>query len=121
MGNLRDAVAATGSVVRVSALRAAGVPRRAIEQAVSAQVLIRPRNGWVAVADADPLLVAAWESALRQGLVTRESRRRMPLAPLARSLLEECSLSSDSGLETFIPLRLRFLRLPIRQQVWLAG
>lgn len=203
MGNLRDAVAATGSVVRVSALRAAGVPRRAIERAVSAQVLIRPRNGWVALPEADPLLVAAaragvvlscvtqarrlglwvldegavhvaaaahrhigevkdgtrvhwarplvprhpdaltdpienvlalvarcrpyeharavWESALRQGLVTRESLRRMPLPPLARSLLEECSLSSDSGLETFIPLRLRFLRLPIRQQVWLAG
>jgi very-short-patch-repair endonuclease len=190
-------------VVRVATLRGAGVPRRAIEQAVTAQVLIRPRNGWVALPEADPLLVAAartgvvlscltqaerlglwvlsdgavhvaapphrhvgavrdstrvhwsrplvprhpdalidpienvlavvarcqpheralavWESALRQGLVTRESMRRMPLPTVARSLLEGCSLHSDSGLETFIPVRLRFLRLPIRQQVWLAG
>lgn len=203
MGNVRDAVAASGGVVRVAALRAAAIPRRTIEQAVSAQVLIRPRNGWVALPDADPLLVAAaragvviscvtqarrlglwvldaedfhvaapaqrhigevkegtrvhwsrplvprhpdaltdpvenvlaviargqprehalavWESALRQGVVTRESLRRMPLPPLARDLLEECSLSSDSGLETLVPVRLRFLRLPIRQQVWLAG
>lgn len=203
MGFVRDAVAAGGGVVRVAALRAAGVPRRAIEQAVSTGRLIRPRNGWVALPDADPLLVAAaragvvlscltqagrlglwalgdgavhvaappkrhigevregtrvhwarplvprhpdalvdpienvlaavvgcgpheralavWESALRQGLASRESLRLMPLAPAARSLLEECSLHSDSGLETVIPVRLRFLRLPIRQQVWLAG
>lgn len=203
MGFVRDVVATGGGVVRVAALRAAGVPRRAIEHAVSTRELIRPRNGWVALPDADPLLVAAaragvvvscvtqaerlglwvlgdgavrvaappkrhigevragtrvhwgrplvprhpdavadpvenvlaaiagcqpheramavWESALRQGLVARESLRLMPLAPAARSLLEECSLHSDSGLETFIPVRLRFLRLPIRQQVWLAG
>lgn len=203
MGLITDAVAASGGVVRVATLRAAGVPRRTVEQAVAANVLFRPRNGWVALPDADPLLVAAaragvvlsclteagrlglwvlsdgavhvaappqrhigevkdgtrvhwmrplvprhpdaltdpvenvlaavvrcqphesalavWESALRQGLVTRESLGLMPLAPSARSLLEECSLHSDSGLETFVPVRLRFLRLPIRQQVWLAG
>lgn len=198
-----DAVAAGGGVVRVAALRAAGVPRRAIERAVGVHKLVRPRNGWVALPDADPLLVAAaragvvlscltqaerlglwvlgdgavhvaapphrhiaevkeetrvhwarplvprhpdalvdpaenvlaliarcqpreralavWESALRQGLVTRETLRLMPLTPTARSILDECSLHSDSGLETFIPVRLRFLRLPIRQQVWLSG
>lgn len=198
-----DAVAAGGGVVRVAALRAAGVPRRAIEQAVGVHELVRPRNGWVALPDADPLLVAAaragvvlscltqaerlglwvlgdgavhvaapphrhiaevkeetrvhwarplvprhpdalvdpaenvlaliarcqpreralavWESALRRGLVTRETLRLMPLTPTARSILDECALHSDSGLETFIPVRLRFLRLPIRQQVWLAG
>lgn len=203
MDRLRDAVAAGGGVVRVAALRAVGVPRRAVEQAVAAQLLRRPRNGWVALPDADPLLIAAaragvvlscltqaerlglwvlgdgaihvaappqrhiaevkaetrvhwarplvprhpdvlvdpvenvlaliarcqpreralavWESALRQGLVTRETLRLMPLAPSTRSLLEECSILSDSGLETFIPVRLRFLRLPIRQQLWLAG
>jgi very-short-patch-repair endonuclease len=203
MGYVSDAVGAAGGVVRVATLRAAGVPRRAIEQAVSARALIRPRNGWVALPDADALLVAAaragvvlscltqaerlglwvfsdgavhvaapphrhvgevkdgtrvhwsrplvprhpdalidpienvlavvarcqpheralavWESALRRGIVTRESMQRMPLPTVARSLLERCSLYSDSGLETFIPVRLRFLRLPIRQQVWLAG
>ena len=203
MGHVRDAVVAAGGVARVATLRADGLPRRAIAQAVSVQALIRPRNGWVALPDADPLLVAAaragvvlscitqaerlglwvfsdgavhvaapqhrhvgevktgtrvhwsrplvprhpdalidpienvlaavascqpheralavWESALRHTLVTRESMRRMPLPAVARSLLERCSLHSDSGLETFIPVRLRFLRLPIRQQVWLAG
>lgn len=203
MDRLMDAVAAGGGVVRVAALRAAGVPRRAIERAVGVHKLVRPRNGWVALPDADPLLVAAaragvvlscltqaerlglwvlgdgavhvaapphrhiaevkeetrvhwarplvprhpdalvdpaenvlaliarcqpreralavWESALRQGLVTRETLRLMPLTPTARSILDECALHSDSGLETFIPVRLRFLRLPIRQQVWLSG
>lgn len=203
MGIVKDAVAAGGGVMRVAALRAAGVPRRAIEDAVTTRVLIRPRNGWVALPEADPLLVAAaragvvvacltqaerlglwvlgdgavhvaapphrhiaevregtrvhwarplvprhpdaladpvenvlavvavcqpheralavWESALRHELVTRESLRLMPLAPTARSLLEECSLHSDSGVETFVPRRLRFLHLPIRQQVWLVG
>ena len=203
MDRLLDAVAAAGGVMRIAALRAAGVPRRAIEQGVATRMLIRPRNGWVALPEADPLLVAAaragvvlscltqaerlglwvlgdgavhvaapshrhvaevkegtrvhwarpllprhpdalvdpvenilalitrcqpyeralavWESALRQGQVTRESLRLVPLPPVARALLEECSLLSDSGLESFIPVRLRFLRLPIRQQVWLAG
>jgi very-short-patch-repair endonuclease len=202
MESLEDAIRGSG-VVRVSTLRAQGFSRRAIEGAVSAKTLIRPRNGWVALPDADPLLVAAaragvvltcetqarrlglwvlredavhvaapphrhvgavregthvhwsrplvprhpdslvdplenvlaivaaclpreealaiWESALRQALVTRESLGRLPLPSTARATLDNCSLYSDSGLETFIPVRLRFLRLPIRQQVWLAG
>jgi very-short-patch-repair endonuclease len=65
--------------------------------------------------------LVVWESALRHGLVAREYLERMPLSTAARGLLEECSPYSDSGLETLIPTRLRFLRLPIRQQVWLAG
>ncbi|WP_345800079.1 DUF559 domain-containing protein [Microbacterium sp. AZCO] len=65
--------------------------------------------------------LAVWESALRHELVLRESLERMPLPTAARSLLAECSSYSDSGLETFVPVRLRFLRLPIRQQIWLAG
>ncbi|AZS37798.1 hypothetical protein CVS47_02444 [Microbacterium lemovicicum] len=200
---LTEAVAVAGGVMRVAALRHAGVPRRAIEQAVAARVLLRPRNGWVALPEADPALMAAaragvvltcltqaerlglwvfddgavhvaadphrhigevregtrvhwarplvprhpdvlvdrvenalaavvscqpheralavWESALRHGHVTREAVRLLPLSTAARSLLEACSVHSDSGLETFIPVRLRFLRLPIRQQVWLGG
>lgn len=203
MTDLLAAVRDAGGVARVSTLRARGQPRRAIDHAVACGALERPRNGWVAVPEADPLLVAAaragvvltcltqarrlglwvlhepevhvaapphahagevragtrvhwarpvvprhpdslvdpvenvlslvagcvpheealaiWESALRQGVVTREALRRLPMPTASRMLLEECSLISDSGLETFIPLRLRFLRLPIRQQVWLAG
>lgn len=65
--------------------------------------------------------LAIWESALRQGLVEYETVERMPLSSTARAVLADCSRYSDSGLETLIPVRLRFLRLPIRQQVWLAG
>lgn len=65
--------------------------------------------------------LVVWESVLRRQLVTRETLQRLPLATVARRVLEECSLYSDSGLETLIPVRLRFLTLPIRQQVWLAG
>lgn len=203
MQHLPDTVAAAGGVARVGALRARGFSRRTIESAVSAGMLLRPRNGWVALPGADPLLVAAaragvvltcvtqaqrlglwvlrqdavhvaapphrhigevragthvhwakpvvprhpealvdvvenvlalaaaclpreealatWESALRQGLVSRAELQRMALPSTARAVLAECSPYSDSGLETFVPKRLRFLRLPIRQQVWLAG
>lgn len=62
-----------------------------------------------------------WESALRQGLVGRHVLDRMPLPTAARALLEACSPISDSGLETLVPMRLRFLRMPILQQVWIAG
>lgn len=198
-----DAVASAGGVMRVAALRRRGYSRRSIEHRVSSGELVRPRNGWVGLPSADPLLLAAaragvvltchtqarrlglwvlrddgvhvgapphrhigeiktgthvhwstplvprhpdalvdpvenvlavvagclpfeealviWESALRLQLVTREMLERMPLAAAARGVLAECSSYSDSGLETLIPTRLRFLRLPIRQQVWLAG
>jgi very-short-patch-repair endonuclease len=65
--------------------------------------------------------LAIWESALKQDLAARESLARMPLPTVARELLAMCSPYSDSGLETFVLVRLRFLRLPIRQQVWIAG
>lgn len=197
------AVERAGGLARVSTLRERGFTRRTIEREVSSARLIRPRNGWVAAPEADPLLVAAaragavltcqtqarrlglwvtgddvihvaarphhqlgevkggtrvhwarplvprhpdelvdpienvlcliatcrpreealatWESALRQGLVARQTLEQLPLPTAARRLLEECSLFSDSGLESLIPVRLRFLRLPIRQQVWIEG
>lgn len=65
--------------------------------------------------------LAVWDSALRYGFVERDALARMPLPAAARALLEECSPYADSGLETLVPVRLRFLRLPIRQQVWIAG
>ena len=59
MRALMDAVGATDGVARVASLRARGFSRRTIEAAVATRALVRPRNGWVAVPDADPLLVAA--------------------------------------------------------------
>lgn len=65
--------------------------------------------------------LAIWESALRQQAVTSESLGLMPLPGAARRILAGCSVWSDSGLETFVVPRLRWMRLPLRQQIWLLG
>jgi very-short-patch-repair endonuclease len=65
--------------------------------------------------------LAAWDSAFQQGLVDRDSFGRYRLSPAARRLLAEVSPFRDSGLETFVFTRLRWLRMPIRSQVWLYG
>jgi len=65
--------------------------------------------------------LAVWESALRKGLVTLEELRRLPLPPAGRRLCEQATPWSDSGLESFVPLRLRWLGLPIRAQAWIRG
>lgn len=62
-----------------------------------------------------------WESAIRRGIVLPAALQRLPLAAGARALLAVCSPCSDSGLETLIPVRLGFLRVPIRPQVRIAG
>ena len=62
-----------------------------------------------------------WESALNRGLVDLNALRRLQLPPAARRLAEEVRPFSDSGLESFAIPRLRWLRLPLRQQVWIAG
>ena len=59
MESLEDVVSAAGGVARVTTLRGRGFSRRTIEGAVAARELTRPRNGWVALPNADPLLVAA--------------------------------------------------------------
>jgi very-short-patch-repair endonuclease len=68
----------------------------------------------------DPAL-AIWESALNKGLTTLEAMRRLPLRPAARALCAEAVPWPDSGLESLVPPRLRFLRLPIVLQAWIAG
>lgn len=65
--------------------------------------------------------LAIWESAMRKGLVTPASLARLPLAAGARALLEASGPFADSGLETLVPLRLRFLQLRIVAQIWIAG
>ncbi|WP_329665151.1 type IV toxin-antitoxin system AbiEi family antitoxin domain-containing protein [Microbacterium sp.] len=64
---------------------------------------------------------AVWESALNQGLVDVQALRRLKLPPAARRLAEQVRPFSDSGLESIAIPRLRWLRLPLRQQVWIAG
>lgn len=65
--------------------------------------------------------LAVWESALNQRLVERSELARLPLRASARRLLEEATPFADSGLETMFRTRLRWLRHPIRSQIWIRG
>lgn len=65
--------------------------------------------------------LAIWESALRQGLVSIEALRRLDLGPAGRALSTAATPWSDSGLESFVVPRLRWLDLPIVPQAWIAG
>lgn len=65
--------------------------------------------------------LATWDSAFQKRLVDRESFARYRVGPAARRLLQAVSPFRDSGLESFIATRLRWLKLPIRSQVWLYG
>ena len=198
-----EAVRRVHGVARVRDLTDRGVRRSTLDAAIRGGGLVRVRNGWVAVPDADPAFVAAarhgvvlscitqarhlgvwvhaeapgvhvaatpgsaggkpdgirvhwakplvprqpgvlvdpienvlalvaecepfeqalatWESALNKGLVTRELLQNLPLRARARGLLEHASPFADAGLETYLRLRLRWLRVPIRVQTWIAG
>ncbi len=65
--------------------------------------------------------LAVWDSALNRGLTVKEELGRLPLRPCARRLLDDASPFADSGLETFVLVRLRWLRIPIRAQTWIGG
>lgn len=190
-------------VARVETVVESGVSRYEIGQAVEHGLLVRPARGWVAVPDADPMLVGAartgvvltcvtqarrlglwvheqrpdihvgatpgsrgrkprklrvhwarpvvarhpdqledpienvlaivaecepyeqalatWESALNKGLVDHEVLAALPLRPAARRLRREAWPFSDAGLETYLRPRLRWLRIPMYFQTWIAG
>jgi len=75
------------------------------------------------IADCEPheRALATWESALSKGLVTREMLERLPLKRVARELLAEAIPFADSGLETYLRMRLAWLGLPLTFQTWIAG
>ncbi|WP_242684642.1 endonuclease domain-containing protein [Microbacterium sp. SD291] len=190
-------------VARTTMLHDSGVSRYDIETALSERLIVRVRPGWVALPDADPMLVAAakrgvvltcvtqarrlgiwvhdehpithlgatpgsrggkpkrarvhwskpvlprhpdsledpvenvllilaacepyeqalasWESALNKELVDRDALARLPLGPTARRLLADAWPFSDAGLETYLRPRLRWLRLGLYFQIWIAG
>ncbi|WP_460773559.1 endonuclease domain-containing protein [Microbacterium sp. GXF7504] len=64
---------------------------------------------------------AAVESALNRGLVEREELLRMALSARMRRFVEEAEPWADSGLETIVRTRLRWLGLPIVSQAWILG
>lgn len=65
--------------------------------------------------------LAILESAMRKGLVTRAEMLRMPLPGAARRVVEAADEYADSGLETIVVPRLRWLCVPLRRQIWVAG
>jgi very-short-patch-repair endonuclease len=65
--------------------------------------------------------LATWESAIKAGMVDLPQLRRLPFTGAARDILRVATPFSDSGLETFVLVRLRWLHLVIVPQAWIAG
>lgn len=80
-------------------------------------------NMLVSVASCLPVedALVVWESAFRHGITTPQALARLPLPPAARAVLDAADMFSDSGLETLVVPRLRWLGLPLRRQVWISG
>ena len=75
------------------------------------------------VAECEPFerALATWESALNKKLVSLEGLGGYRWRPSARRLLAEAQPFADAGLETYLRPRLRWLRLPLYFQTWIAG
>lgn len=65
--------------------------------------------------------LAIWNSALHARLADLEMLRGLPLPSAARGLLAEATPFADSGLESVVVPRLRWLDVPLRRQIWIAG
>lgn len=65
--------------------------------------------------------LGTWESALNKELVTLDALSNLPLRPAARNLLAEAQPFADAGLETYLRPRLRWLRIRLVIQTWIAG
>ncbi|UYK41454.1 endonuclease domain-containing protein [Microbacterium terricola] len=65
--------------------------------------------------------LAMWESAIRHELVSTSALATLPLPARARALLDAATPFADSGLETIFRIRLAWLRVPIRIQIWISG
>ena len=82
-----------------------------IENVLAAVALCQPRDGALAIV----------ESAIRKGKADALALRRLPLSARARDLVDIAQPFSDSGLETFVVPRLRWMKLRIVAQAWIAG
>jgi very-short-patch-repair endonuclease len=65
--------------------------------------------------------LAVWDSALNKGLVEKPRLARLPLPAFARAVLEEATPFADSGLESFVPRRLRWMNVRLVAQAWILG
>ncbi|WP_240745059.1 MULTISPECIES: endonuclease domain-containing protein [unclassified Microbacterium] len=77
-------------------------------------------NALALVAQCQPFETAlvVWESTMNKGLVDRERLRGLDLPPPARAVLERARPFADSGLETIVIHRLRWLGLRMLPQAW---
>ncbi|WP_051606462.1 endonuclease domain-containing protein [Microbacterium sp. CH12i] len=75
------------------------------------------------VADCEPFeqALATWESAFNRQLIPLDAMARLPLRPAARRILAEAQPFANAGLETYLRVRLRWLKLSIYIQTWIAG
>lgn len=65
--------------------------------------------------------LAVWESAFKRRLVKKERMTRLALPAAARRVCAAATPFSDSGLETFVLVRLQWLPVPVVAQVWVEG
>ena len=77
--------------------------------------------GYVAGCQPFEAALAVWESALNKRLVDVELLKQLPLKPSARQLLYEAHPYSDSGLESLLRARLKWLKLSVAAQAWVHG
>lgn len=75
------------------------------------------------VAHCQPLeeAVAIWDSALNKGLVEWTTLARLPFTGVAKDVLLASSRFADSGLESYVRIRLAWLKIRIVAQAWLHG
>jgi len=80
-------------------------------------------NTLVLVAECRPFeeALVVWESALHAGLVSLAVMRRLRLTERVRRVLEATAPFADSGVETVVVPRLRWMGLPLRRQIVIAG
>jgi very-short-patch-repair endonuclease len=80
-------------------------------------------NVLVRVAECRPheAALTIWESAFRKQLVERAAMAQLPLSSRARAVLDDAQVFSDSGLETIVIPRLKWMGVPIVPQAWVAG
>jgi len=67
----------------------------------------------------DEQALAVWNSALNKKLVTLEEMRRYPLTSRGLDLAARATPLADSGLETFLIERLRWLGVRLTAQAWI--
>lgn len=65
--------------------------------------------------------LATVESALNKRLVDKQQLLELPLSASMRRIVVDATPFSDSGLETFVVPRLRWMKLRIVPQLWIAG